>query len=85
MTQALNYSLGISAFPFVRFTACMPIFSDSLMILICLSSSPPLTHTQATMPFSEEEQHIRFASASLSYLISGSDISPVYSFECMHK
>ena len=26
MTQALNYLQGIHAFPFVTFTACMPIF-----------------------------------------------------------
>ena len=83
MTQALNYLHGIRAFPFVRFTACMPIFSDSLMILIVYNHHPPPPHTQPTLPFSEKE-HDTFVLPVL-IVISGSDISPVFSFECMHK
>ena len=75
MTQALNYSHGIRAFPFVRFTACMPIFSDSLMILTCLSSSPPHTHSTNYAIFWRGTWHIRFASASLSYLAVISPLS----------
>ena len=58
MAQALNYSQGMRAFPFVTFTACMPIFSALLMILSCLLiiiSPHTHVHTQATLPFSEEE------------------------------
>ena len=42
-TQALNYLQGLRAFSFVTFTARMPIFSGSLMILTCLSSSLSLS------------------------------------------
>jgi len=51
MTQALNYSHGIRAFPFVRFTAS---YFFRLAHDFDLSITPH-THTQATMPFSEEE------------------------------
>jgi len=57
--QALNYSQGIYAFPFVTFTACMPIFSDLLIILTCLSSSPP-PHTHSNNYAISEEEHDTF-------------------------
>ena len=75
MTQALNYSHGIRAFPFVRFTAYFFRLAHDFDLSVIIPPFPQTHIHKKPCHFLRRTCHIRFASASLSYLAVISPLS----------